>query len=315
MFPTPPTGDNRDRCAKYYMKDIISSILKTSEERIRNPFIGTFLISFIALNWKAFLIIFFSTYRIEARINIVENDYNDINTYLLLPLVISAIYVGVLPYIMLLFDKIGHSALKGRKESFLQQKLIDIKGLQSIAEEEVKLENLRADYKEKSDLNRKINNLNNEIQDKIELIENLENENSELKNELSHLNESFKSDREKFNGLENERMSLSKRIKAQEENFKKLQKEKSDLENKINYSAEDFSQFDDRFIDDFVKDVGYLLRKTEYPKNEINDIDLVPYFDENLIEKTFDNTKGTDNYYLTPRGKNLFDQYYSGKMH
>lgn len=42
------------------MKDIFLSVFKTSEERLKNPFIGTFILSFIAFNWKAIFVLFVS---------------------------------------------------------------------------------------------------------------------------------------------------------------------------------------------------------------------------------------------------------------
>ncbi|MCC8359713.1 hypothetical protein [Salinimicrobium sediminilitoris] len=275
------------------MKNLISSILRSSEERIKNPFIGSFIISFLALNWKAILVILFSSKIIEKRIDIVENDYNSVSTYLILPLIIAVVYVAVLPYVMWLFDKIGHFALKGRKDSFLQQRLIDIKGQQALAEEEVKLENLRADYKEKSDLNRKITNLSNELIKKDDFIDSLETENSELKTQLSDTNEHLKSNTEKYDIL----------LEKKEE----IEKEKKRI-------YQEYHNYDKSFIDRFIKDITELLKQTEYPKDQVDELGLVMYFEEDLITKVHNLTNKTDKYYLTPKGKAMVDQYFKERM-
>lgn len=267
--------------------------MKSSEERIKNPFIGSFIISFLALNWQAILIIFFSRKIVERRVEIVESDYNSISTYLILPLIIAVFYVAVLPYIMWFFDKIGHFALKGRKDSFLQQRLIDIKGQQSLAEEEVKLENLRADYKEKSDLNRKITNLSNELIEKDDIIESLDTENSELKNRLSDTNAHLKSNTEKYAIL--------------------LEK-KGEIEKEEKRIYQEYHRYDDSFMDEFVKDMTELLKHNEYPKDQVNEVDLVMYFEEELIRKVYNSTNKTDKYYLTPKGKAMLDQHFTERM-
>lgn len=173
------------------MKDIFMSVFKTSEERLKNPFIGTFLLSFIALNWKAISIIFISTQTIENKIDYITKNYSKIENLLYYPLGISLIYIVILPYLMWLFESITFKSYKERSQNLYKNKIVDINGKKSVALSEIELENLKADFKEKSDLNNQINFLKNQIDDKDNIlkssedrIENIINENNELKNEL-----------------------------------------------------------------------------------------------------------------------------------
>ena len=80
------------------MKDILKSFLEVSKERIKNPIIGTFLISWVAINWRLIAILIFSNNSIENRIDYAEECYVDISTYFIIPLLVTLLYVIVLPY-------------------------------------------------------------------------------------------------------------------------------------------------------------------------------------------------------------------------
>lgn len=173
------------------MKDIFLSVFKTSEERLKNPFIGTFILSFIALNWKSFSILLFSDKKIEDRINYITSNYSCVENLLIYPLLISILYIVLLPYLMWLFESITFKSYKERNQNLYKNKLIDLNGKKSIAQSEIELENLKADYKEKSDLNNQINFLKNQIKDQDNILKSTEErvethikENNELKNEL-----------------------------------------------------------------------------------------------------------------------------------
>ncbi|AVF46938.1 hypothetical protein CMT89_09975 [Elizabethkingia anophelis] len=167
------------------MKEIFLSVFKSSEERLKNPFIGTFILSFLILNWKPLAILFFSTLVIEQKINYIMKNYNSIWNIFIYPCIISIFYIGILPYLMLLFDKGTFWALKNRNKNLYNIKKIDIEGKTEIAQAEIELENLKSNYKEKADLNRKILELNSEIEINNGKIENLVTENNHLRRNIN----------------------------------------------------------------------------------------------------------------------------------
>lgn len=103
------------------MKDIFNSIFKSSEERLKNPFIGTFIISFIPINWKPIIILLFSDKKIEDRINYILENFNNPGQTLVIPLLVATFYIGILPYIMMIFDKITFYALSQRNKSLYKK--------------------------------------------------------------------------------------------------------------------------------------------------------------------------------------------------
>lgn len=96
------------------MIELIKSIIKNSNERLKNPITGSFLISFIFYNWKSFSILTFSNETIEKRINEIEITYkNPFCDAYLIPITFSILYVTILPYIKWFFDWIkNHAEMK-----------------------------------------------------------------------------------------------------------------------------------------------------------------------------------------------------------
>lgn len=238
------------------MKDFLGSIFKTTEERLKNPFVGSFIISFIAFNWKPILIVIFSKIPIEDRVSYVSNNYSDFAYLLVLPLLLSLFYVLFLPKIMCWIDENTFEAFKKRNEHLYSSKKIDIQGQISIAEKEVELENKKAESKDKADLNAEIKNLKNTISSKDLEIENL------------------KSISEDINKVNLESSKKDKTIK--------------ELENKINVIKEkeeiylfDYERIPDSILESFVDNLR-LINK-ENLKNSLKE-SIIDYIDHDLVE-------------------------------
>ena len=165
------------------MKDIIKNFLETSNERIKNPFIGAFILAWIACNWRPISVFIFSNYRIEARIDIIEKKYSDIFLNLYIPILIALIYIIVLPYIMWLIDEILQKSNSGRKRNLVFQQIEDYRGKQKLAVEESKLEDIKANYRDKADLNHQIEILREQIDQRDKQL-------SDYKKEIKILTES-----------------------------------------------------------------------------------------------------------------------------
>lgn len=153
------------------MRELINTFLDTTKERIKNPFIGAFIFSFIAFNWKPIFIIVFASKSIQEKINLVETKYTGLIYNLWLPIIFAIFYVLVLPYVMWFFDNISSKAVEGRKKNIVKQQLFDLKSKQELAEQESKLEDIRASYRETADLNQKIEILKNQINERDNTIE------------------------------------------------------------------------------------------------------------------------------------------------
>lgn len=184
------------------MKELLQSIFSTSKERISNPIIGTFLISWTAFNWKPIIFIFTSNQIIEDKINYIDSNFSSINNFLLFPLITVLIYILIIPYLNLLFEYLlEFSRIKRNFISISKQKQI-IENKKELAIEEIKLEEAQTEFKERKNQNKLIEDLHKSIQAKEEqlLIERdrFNDLNKKIKEESSYLNKRFQEDKTEF---------------------------------------------------------------------------------------------------------------------
>ena len=169
------------------MKELLSTFLETSRDRLKNPFISSFILSWLAFNWKPLFIILFSSKNIESKISLIETKHVSLILNLWLPLSFALFYIILLPYLMWLLEELSNKAIKARKTNQINQQVFDIQNNQNIAKEEVSLENIRANYKEKADLNKQIDNLKNQILEKDSKIKEMNDKMTELNNEYQKM--------------------------------------------------------------------------------------------------------------------------------
>lgn len=169
------------------MKEFINNFFLASNERLKNPLLFSFLISWIAFNWKPIFTLFLSDKKIEERINYITKNFSEIEFTLYYPLIFSLGYVMLLPYFTWFVESLVRYAKSGRKENFINEQLSDLKGKQKIAKEERKYEQEKAGNIEISELNTKIEELSLNNEEKQKSIESLKIDLTELKKEKNKL--------------------------------------------------------------------------------------------------------------------------------
>ncbi len=142
------------------MKEFINNLFKVSNERLKNPLIFSFLISWIALNWKAIFVLFTSKQTIEDRIIYITNNFSETRYTLFYPLLIALGYVIVLPYLSMIIDIIISLAIKNRRTKLINDKINEFYLKNELAKSERTYENIRAGNEDLSKLNNKITELN-----------------------------------------------------------------------------------------------------------------------------------------------------------
>ncbi|AZJ35230.1 hypothetical protein [Tenacibaculum singaporense] len=254
------------------MKDIFNSIFKSSEERLKNPFIGTFIISFIAINWKPIMVLIISDKKIEDRIDYIAKNFNHLSQVLYIPLAIAIFYIGILPYIMMIFDKLTFYALSQRNENLYKNKLLDITGKKSVATSEIELENLKSDFKEKSDLNKKIKKLEEEKSLQESRIENFNDENTKLKNQL---------------------LSLEKSLNEKDRKIQELRYESKENNNQFKNYYTEYNSTPQNIVYEFVNSL-HMINKYLTDSNSLNRESkniIEQFLSLGLIESQIDNNK------------------------
>ncbi|WP_339705097.1 hypothetical protein [uncultured Kriegella sp.] len=265
------------------MKGIITAILDTSKDRLKNPFIGAFAISWIAINWKPIVTFLFSDTSIQERIALIELNYESNWNILFLPLIFAGIYIIVLPYLMLVFDLISNNALKKRKENLFDHRFYDIEGRKKLAIGESELEDIKANYREKADLNKKVQQLSTNIEKKNEFIESLQ---SKI--------ETLNTDYENLKKLSTDSMNLSFTVDEEKE----LNKEYAEFRN------EDFSEY--------FTEVGSEVSQNNSIPSKIDKIIIEKYIYAGIIKKIVDKEEQSINYVFTRKGRFFWKEYVSG---
>lgn len=240
------------------MIDFFKTFFETSKERIKNPLMGTFIISWIVINWRPIIILLFSNQSIENRIDYIVTGYSSFNTYFLLPFLLSLFYVIVLPYLMWAIDGLVKKSIIGRKKNVLNQILIDYDGKQKIAIEESKLEDLKANFRDKADLNNQIELLRNQLDEREETIKI---QTSEIEQQI------------------NENQNLRKLIN---------QNNKNSSESKSSILEEQFREFQKTDMYEYFKEVGIQIRNNRDFPYGINEIIREKYIFQGIIQEVYE---------------------------
>jgi len=78
-----------------FFTEIFQSLKKTSTERISNPFYGVMIITWLAFNWEAVAILFFSDMKMDERVRFINSAYSFMNFY---PFITAIFLTFLLPW-------------------------------------------------------------------------------------------------------------------------------------------------------------------------------------------------------------------------
>lgn len=266
------------------MKELIKSFFESSRERIKNPLIGTFAISWVLINWKPIFILFLSDLTIEKRIHEIELNHTSLKYNLILPLIIALIYVIILPYLMWLIDELIKKSIKGRKGNIITQLILDVQGKQKLAIEENKLEDIKADYKDKAELNKQIEQLNKEIETKTNVIDS-------QRIGLNTLNEDYA----ELKALLKE---SDKNEKISNPNFEKLKDE--------------YLEFQKSDMYEYFREIGASIRNYNKFPDRINEIIKEKYLINEIVEEAIDEENRNYYYKFTDKGNFYWKEFVMG---
>tara|TARA_R110001583_G_scaffold62101_2_gene183025 strand:+ start:13669 stop:14523 length:855 start_codon:yes stop_codon:yes gene_type:complete len=268
------------------MKEFINNIFKISNERLKNPLIYSFIISWIVINWKPIVTLIFSQKNIEERVTYISTNFSDNKETIYYPLLISLGYILVLPYFMWLIEYLVSWALSGRKENLFNEKVFDLKGKQKIVEEERKIEDSRAGKNTISELNTRI--------------ESLTMINSEKEKELN----SLKID---FNNLKKEKNQLEQYVTMESSDETEYSEEEKKI---LNNEYEEFIRTE---VSTYFDKIGTEISQFKSIPNDTEPIIVQKLIYSGLIKKIEDNENQKVYYVLSKKGKFFWKQYVLSK--
>lgn len=196
-----------------FLRDIFASFRQTSLERVKSPFLGAFVFSWIGFNWQMLAILFFSKNSIEERLKFINSNF-DVWNYLSAPLCTSALIAFLLPQINKAITKIQDKPNSETIELTLSSKIRVAELQQSIAEIEARKK--LADKKEERYIEESISLIKAENKKLHELVLSFEKEVKELqiklsdsKAEESSLKAQLRSEKDSLEQSESARKKLS----------------------------------------------------------------------------------------------------------
>ncbi|EOC0590163.1 hypothetical protein ACP25C_15860 [Cronobacter turicensis] len=161
-----------------FIRDILASFRQASLERVRSPFLGAFVFSWLGFNWPMLAILFFSKREIEKRLVYIGDNFG-IETFIIGPLCTSALIAFLLPQINKLVTKIQDKPNTETVEMSLESKIKIGKKQQEIAEIEARKK--LAEKREERYIEEGIHN----IKEKMEKTTETLNKSTEIMNKMS----------------------------------------------------------------------------------------------------------------------------------
>ncbi len=268
------------------MKEFISNFFQVSNERLKNPLVFSFLISWVAFNWRPIFTLFLSEKKIEDRISYISDNFSNAEFTVYYPLFISLCYVILLPYFSWIIERIVRFAKIGRKNNLLDEQISDLKGKQKIAKEERKFEEEKAGNAEISDLNNRIEEFISSTEEKQKLIESLK---IDLNNEKKERNKL-----EQYINLES-----PDDVEYSDEHKKNLDKE-----------YEDFLKTE---VSTYFERIGTEISQFKSIPNNTDAIIIEKLIYSGLIKKVDDEESQRTYYLLTKKGKYFWKNYVLSK--
>jgi hypothetical protein len=200
--------------------DLIKSFVDSSKERIKNPILGAFILSFIIFNWKAILFLFFSTATIEDKLYLISLKYSSFYS-LLIPFIISIVYSIAIPKLTLIIEDINKKTKQKRQENLYGEKKDEVKLKLDLADQELKLQDKLSRNQEIKDMLDKIENLENTIKLKDESQKAIEDDyRNQITDLITRLNNSNSSQEERDNQLKKLRIQVEE-LKNKSKHFLK----------------------------------------------------------------------------------------------
>lgn len=151
------------------MTSYLISLIEAYKERIRNPLISSFLLSWMIFNWKIVSVYFFSDIPMVEKIQLIELKYSNLLNILVFPLLSAIFYILILPFIMWGIDQISIISWKGRKAVAHAQQMKNYEWKKKLAQEEAELQVVKSNNLDLQILNQEIANVRNQLEFQLEL--------------------------------------------------------------------------------------------------------------------------------------------------
>lgn len=141
------------------MKDLIKSVIDASNDRLKNPLIGSFIISWTILNWKLVFILLFSSLKMTERIELIDKSYAEYSINFWWPLLVSLLYTIAIPYIMFGMDILVKFPKIERRKGQIARETAETRAKAVLVRAKLDLEQIKGEHQNIEGLNKQIEKL------------------------------------------------------------------------------------------------------------------------------------------------------------
>lgn len=194
-----------------FFKDIFAAFKQNSIERIRNPFVGAFVFSWVGFNWQTLSIMLFSNKDVIDRVEYIKSHY-DVSDFILAPALTTVLICIILPLANQFFTTIQSKPIEKTTTLNMNAKI-------NVAELQLKIADIEA--QKKLAHKREERNIEENIVATKNMLERLESEAREssnsiysLKNSLAKANEIIESKDKEISTLQEKHTELLADIKT-----------------------------------------------------------------------------------------------------
>lgn len=166
----------------------ITSLIEAFKERVRNPFILSFVFSLVAFNWKPFFYFILSDMEVHERIIYIETTFE---VYVWYPFFAALIYVCCLNFFMSIIDISNKWILNWRKDNVNYHILQDRERKLKITLADLKHEKAKHALENEENDNKIIENLKSEISSKTLTIKELNEKVEQLIKDINEQRDSY----------------------------------------------------------------------------------------------------------------------------
>jgi hypothetical protein len=161
--------------------EFFESFFSAIRDRLKKPFFGAFILSFIAYNWRAFYYLIFAEGKVGDRIAFVDTNYLNDNCFLLCPILFALGYMLTQAYLHWGIDRATSFAESKRKFILQERRIEELNNQVARAKIEKEVQDARSGNLTLAELNIRNENLTKEI----EILTKKYNLESEQKNAIS----------------------------------------------------------------------------------------------------------------------------------
>ncbi|EPT7030634.1 hypothetical protein ACVR2T_004420 [Cronobacter malonaticus] len=249
-----------------FIRDMIASFRQASLERVRSPFLGAFVFSWLGFNWQMLAILFFSKREIEKRLVYIGDNFG-IETFIIGPLCISALIALLLPQINKLVTKIQDKPNTDTVEMSLESKIKIGKKQQEIAEIEARKK--LAEKKEERHIEEGIQQIKKEHEEALRDITFARQQYKDTSKKLTDAAKTIAESQSQLSVEKEARAKIEKELIAVKEQGKLLTERLISANNENNKAKVEIGGLM-RDNEDLKKEMGEVISYNKHLMNELN---------------------------------------------